>query len=227
MGGDVQRPVEPMTSEPFAAKPPRRTLAEDALNLPNLLTMGRIAAIPFLVWLLDSPTPVRGFWACIVFTAAAITDLLDGYLARKLDVVSVLGKFLDPLADKLIVMAALVWMVPMGRIPPWAVVLLLAREISVTGLRSVAASEGVVISAGNEGKTKTALQMIGIVALVLGYPYHLAYLGIDLGVVDMVRVGQMLVYLSLLFSFASAAQYARLFGAAVEAKERRRRDASP
>jgi CDP-diacylglycerol--glycerol-3-phosphate 3-phosphatidyltransferase len=109
----------------------------------------------------------------------------------------------------------------MGRIPAWVVVLLLAREISVTGLRSVAASEGVVISAGHEGKTKTALQMIGIVALVLGYPYHLSYLGIDLGVVDMVRVGEMLVLLSLLFSFASAAQYVRLFAAAVEAKDKR------
>ncbi len=148
--------------------------------------------------------------------------MLDGYLARKLGVVSVLGKFLDPLADKLIVMAALVWMVPMGRIPAWVVVLLLAREISVTGLRSVAASEGVVISAGQEGKMKTALQMIGIVALVLGYPYHLSYLGIDLGTVDMVHVGRLLVYLSLLFSFASAAQYVRLFAAAVEAKEQRR-----
>jgi CDP-diacylglycerol--glycerol-3-phosphate 3-phosphatidyltransferase len=210
-----------MTAEPPALKPRRRTLAEDALNIPNLLTMARIAAIPFFVWLLDSPTPVRDFWACIVFTVAAITDVLDGYLARKLGVVSVLGKFLDPLADKLIVMAALVWMVPMGRIPAWVVVVLLAREISVTGLRSVAASEGVVISAGNEGKTKTALQMIGIVALILGYPYHLSYLGIDLGVVDMVHVGRMLVYLSLLFSFASAAQYVRLFAAAVEAKEQR------
>jgi CDP-diacylglycerol--glycerol-3-phosphate 3-phosphatidyltransferase len=203
----------------------RRTLAEDALNLPNLLTMARIVAIPFFVWLLDAPTPVRGFWACIVFTAAAITDVLDGYLARRLGVVSVLGKFLDPLADKLIVMAALVWLVPMGRIAAWVVVLLLAREISVTGLRSVAASEGVVISAGAEGKTKTALQMIGIVALVLGYPFHLSYLGIDLGVVDMVHVGRWLVYLSLLFSFASAAQYVRLFGAAVEAKEQKKRDA--
>ena len=173
---------------------------------------------PFFVWLLDLPTPVRGFWACIVFTAAAITDVLDGYLARKLGVVSVLGKFLDPLADKLIVMAALVWMVPMGRIPAWAVVLLLAREISVMGLRSVAASEGVVISAGQEGKTKTALQMMGIIALVLGYPYRLSYAGLDLGVVDMVHVGRTLVYLSLLFSFASAAQYVRLFAAAVEAK---------
>lgn len=204
---------------PPTAKERRRTLADDALNLPNLLTMGRIVAIPFFVWLLDLPTPRRGFWACILFTAAAITDVLDGYLARKLGVVSVLGKFLDPLADKLIVMAALVWMVPMGRISAWAVVLLLAREISVMGLRSVAASEGVVISAGQEGKTKTALQMMGIIALVLGYPYHLSYAGLDLGVVDMVHVGRTLVYLSLLFSFASAAQYVRLFAAAVEAKE--------
>jgi CDP-diacylglycerol---glycerol-3-phosphate 3-phosphatidyltransferase len=210
-----------MTPEPTTAKP-RRTLAEDALNVPNLLTMARIAVIPFFAWLLDAPTPVRDFWACMVFTGAAITDVLDGYLARKLGVVSVLGKFLDPLADKLIVMAALVWMVPMGRIPAWVVVLLLAREISVTGLRSVAASEGVVISAGEEGKTKTALQMIGIVALVLGYPYHLSYLGIDLGLVDMVHVGRMLIYLSLLFSFASAAQYVRIFAAAVEAREQRR-----
>jgi CDP-diacylglycerol--glycerol-3-phosphate 3-phosphatidyltransferase len=221
-----------MTPEPAAAAatpspalPNRRTLAQDALNIPNLLTMGRVVAIPFFVWLLDTPTPIRGFWACIVFTLAAITDLLDGYLARKLGVVSVLGKFLDPLADKLIVMAALVWMVPMGRMPAWAVVLLLARELSVTGLRSVAASEGVVISAGNEGKTKTALQMIGIIALVLGYPYHLSYAGFDLGVVDLVHVGRTLVYLSLLFSFASAAQYVRLFAEAVEAKEKRR-DAS-
>jgi CDP-diacylglycerol--glycerol-3-phosphate 3-phosphatidyltransferase len=208
-----------------ALRPSRRTLAQDALNIPNLLTMGRVVAIPFFVWLLDTPTPIRGFWACVVFTLAAITDLLDGYLARKLGVVSVLGKFLDPLADKLIVMAALVWMVPMGRMPAWAVVLLLARELSVTGLRSVAASEGVVISAGSEGKTKTALQMIGIIALLLGYPYHLTYAGLDLGVVDLVHVGRTLVYLSLLFSFASAAQYLRLFAEAVEAKEKRR-DAS-
>lgn len=210
-----------MTPEPAALRR-RRTLAADALNLPNSLTLARIVAIPFFVWLLDRPTPARGFWACIVFTVAALTDVLDGYLARKLGVVSVLGKFLDPLADKLIVMAALVWMVPMGRIAAWVVVLLLAREISVMGLRSVAASEGVIISAGQEGKTKTALQMIGIVALLLGYPYHMAYLGIDLGVVDMVHVGRALVYLSLLFSFASAAQYVRLFREAVDAKEQKR-----
>jgi CDP-diacylglycerol--glycerol-3-phosphate 3-phosphatidyltransferase len=203
----------------------RRTLTQDALNVPNLLTMARIVMIPLCLWFLDRASPKDCFWAALVFTLAAITDALDGWLARKMGIVSVLGKFLDPLADKLIVMAALVWMVPMGRMPAWAVVLLLARELSVTGLRSVAASEGVVISAGNEGKTKTALQMIGIIALVLGYPYHLSFAGLDLGVVDLVHVGRTLVYLSLLFSFASAAQYVRLFAEAVEAKEKRR-DAS-
>ena len=206
---------------------PRRTLAEDAVNLPNLLTMGRVVMIPVCLVFLDRNTPKDCFWAAIVFTLAAITDVLDGYLARRLNVVSVLGKFLDPLADKLIVMASLIWMVPMGRIPAWVVIVLLAREISVTGLRSVAASEGVVIAAGNEGKTKTALQMIGIIALLVGYPYHLSYLGIDLGVVDVVKVGQMLVYLSLFFSVASAAQYVRLFGAAVEAKEKKLKESAP
>ncbi len=196
----------------------RSTLAQDAVNLPNLLTMARIVMIPLCLVFLEQDTARSCYWATIVFTLAAITDLLDGWLARKLNVVSVLGKLLDPLADKLIVMASLVWMVPMGRIPAWVVVLLLGRDIAVTGLRSVAASEGVVIAAGEEGKAKTALQMIGIVCLLLGYPYHLSYAGIDLGVVDMIHVGRMLVYLSIVFSLASAAQYVRLFVLAVEAR---------
>src|SRR4029077_9516474 len=100
---------------------------------------------------------------------------------------------------------------PMGRMPAWVVVVLVGRELSVTALRSVAASEGVIISAGQEGKTKTALQMIGIIALLVGYPYHLSYAGIDLGVVDCIRVGRVLVYLSLVFTIASAAQYITLF----------------
>lgn len=202
----------------------RRSLTEDAVNLPNLLTMGRVFMIPLCLWFLDRGTPRDCFWSAVVFTLAAITDILDGWLARRMNVVSVLGKFLDPLADKLIVMASLVWMVPMGRISAWVVIVLLAREISVTGLRSVAASEGVVIAAGSEGKTKTALQMIGIVALLVGYPYHLAYVGIDLGIVDVVLVGRMLVYLSLVFSLASAVEYVRLFGLAVEAKETKRKE---
>ena len=103
----------------------RTTLAQDAVNLPYLLTMARIVMIPACLVFLAQDTRRGGFWAALVFTLAAITDLLDGWLARKLNVVSVLGKLLDPLADKLIVMASLVWMVPMGRIPAWVVVLLL------------------------------------------------------------------------------------------------------
>lgn len=201
----------------------RRSLRQDALNLPNALTMGRIVMIPLCLWFLDKNTPKTGFWAAIIFTLAALTDVLDGYLARKLNVVSVLGKLVDPLADKLIVMACLVWMVKMGRMPAWAVIVLLAREFSVTALRSVAASEGVIISAGQEGKTKTALQMIGIILLLYGYPNHLSYVGIDLGVVDFASVGRSLVYISLVFSMASAAQYLSLFSDAVEAKEEKLR----
>ena len=200
---------------------PPSVLVQEFWNLPNMLTLGRIVLIPIFVWLTYDDTPLYSFLAAVVFTVASITDVIDGYLARRWNLVTVVGKFMDPLADKLIVMASLVWMIPMGRIPAWVVVVLLAREISVTGLRSVAASEGVVISAGQEGKTKTALQMIGIIALVLGYPYHLSYVGIDLGVVDLVKVGRMLVYLSLVFSIASAAQYVRLFAAAVEAKDQK------
>jgi CDP-diacylglycerol--glycerol-3-phosphate 3-phosphatidyltransferase len=209
---------------PRRARVPRRTLAEDAVNLPNLLTMARVFMIPACLWFLDQGTQKDCFWAAIVFTVAALTDAIDGWLARRMGVVSVLGKFLDPLADKLIVMASLVWMVPMGRIPGWVVIVLLAREISVTGLRSVAASEGVVIAAGSDGKTKTALQMVGIIALLLGYPYHLHYLGIDCGILDTIVVGRMLVYGSLFFSLLSALEYVRLFALAVEAKETKRKE---
>jgi CDP-diacylglycerol--glycerol-3-phosphate 3-phosphatidyltransferase len=199
----------------------RRTLREDALNLPNLLTMGRIIVIPLVLVLLDRGGPRDCYWAAWLFAVAAITDFLDGYLARKRGLVSVLGKFLDPLADKLIVMASLVWMVPMGRIAPWVVVLLLARDIAITGLRSIAASEGVVIAAGDSGKAKTALQMVGILMLMIGYPYRMNFLLFDLGVVDLVHVGRWLIYISLVYSLASAAQYVGLFASTVEAQKGR------
>lgn len=177
--------------------------------------------IPLVLWLLDRGSPRDCLHATLVYSLAALSDLVDGYLARRMNVVSVLGKFLDPLADKLLVMAALVWMVPMGRIAPWAVVLLLAREISVTALRSIASSEGVVIAAEGGGKVKTALQMVGILCLLLGHPYDMSLGPLDLGRVDLVNVGRVLVYLSLFFSLVSAAKYATLFAEAVEAKERK------
>ena len=125
------------------------SLRKGLLNLPNLLTLGRVAAVPAVVVLLLFDTRAAGFWAAVVFGVAAITDWLDGWLARKWQVVTVLGKFLDPLADKLIVMAALIMLIPYGRVPAWAVFLILAREMVVTGLRSIASSEGIVIAASD------------------------------------------------------------------------------
>lgn len=195
----------------------RKTLWEDAKNLPNLLTFARILMIPAVLVLLDRGAPRDCFWAALVYALAAFTDALDGWLARRQNLVSVLGKFLDPLADKLIVAATLVWLVPMGRIATWAVVLLITREITITALRSIASTEGLVIAAGDGGKVKTALQMIGIVCLILGYPYRLWFL-VDLGIVDLIRVGRAFIYVSLGFSIVSAAQYMGLFIDAIDAK---------
>ncbi|TLM67846.1 MAG: CDP-diacylglycerol--glycerol-3-phosphate 3-phosphatidyltransferase [Deltaproteobacteria bacterium] len=147
-------------------------LRTGVLNLPNILTLARVAAIPLLVVIMLSDSREAGFWAAALFGAAAATDFIDGWLARKWGVVTVLGKFLDPLADKLIVMAALIMLIPYGRVPAWAVFLLLAREIIVTGLRSIASSEGIVIDASDLGKYKTIYQMAAIPGLLLHYDYY-------------------------------------------------------
>ncbi|UQA58186.1 CDP-diacylglycerol--glycerol-3-phosphate 3-phosphatidyltransferase [Polyangium aurulentum] len=198
----------------------RRTLWEDARNVPNLLTFARIVMIPIVLVLLGRGSPRDCFWAAAVYSLAALTDMLDGWLARRQGLVSVLGKFLDPLADKLIVSGTLVWLVPMGRIGAWAVVLLISREITITALRSIASSEGIIIAAGDGGKTKTALQMIGIVCLILGYPYSFTIGIYDFGAVDLVHVGRLLVYLSLGFSLWSAGRYMSLFVDAIDAKNK-------
>ncbi|MCU0690321.1 MAG: CDP-diacylglycerol--glycerol-3-phosphate 3-phosphatidyltransferase [Polyangiaceae bacterium] len=189
--------------------------------------MARILVIPLVLYLLDRGSPFDCYLAALVYTGAAITDFLDGYLARRRNLVSVLGKFLDPLADKLIVMATLVWLVTMGRVPAWLVVVLIGREITVTALRGIASSEGLVIASGQQGKSKTAIQMVGIICLIVGYPYHITFGIVDFGMVDLVRVGRALIYLSLIFSVISALQYGKLFVDAVEAKDNRRESAAP
>jgi CDP-diacylglycerol--glycerol-3-phosphate 3-phosphatidyltransferase len=221
MDADNRKPVplDPL-SRRTRAREARRTLWEDAKNLPNMLTFLRILMIPAVLVLLDRGAPRDCYWAAWVYALAAITDLLDGWLARRQGLVSVLGKFLDPLADKLIVAATLVWMVPMGRIPAWAVVLLISREITITALRSIASTEGIVIAAGEGGKAKTALQMIGIICLLLGYPYTINLGIIDFGRVDLVHVGRVLIYCSLFFSIWSAAKYMGLFVDAIDAKNK-------
>jgi len=178
------------------------------LNLPNLLTLARIAAIPAIVILLLFDTRTTSFFAAAVFGAAAITDWLDGWLARKWQVVTVLGKFLDPLADKLIVMAALIMLIPHGRVPAWAVFLILAREMVVTGLRSIASAEGIVISASDLGKYKTIFQMTAIPGLLLHYDYYWLFgLRWELFHVDMHIFGIFYFYVAFFMTMWSGGDY--------------------
>ncbi len=201
----------------------RRTLREDAVNLPNLLTMARVVVIPVVLWLMAQQTREGNFWATILYSAAAVTDFVDGYLARRMGLTSLLGKFLDPLADKLIVLATLIMMVQLGHVPAWPVALIAARELSITALRSIAISEGVVIAASQGGKDKTAVQMVALVALMLHDTYVLDF-GIYAAPVDLNAVGTALLYLSVFFAVTSAGEYIGLFASAVEAKEKRERE---
>jgi CDP-diacylglycerol--glycerol-3-phosphate 3-phosphatidyltransferase len=194
-------------------------LADEFTNLPNLLTMGRVAAVPLVLYFIDNYSPTRSFIATLLYIATSVTDVLDGWLARRRGQVSVLGKFLDPLADKLIVMAALVFLVHTGRAPAWLVVALLARELAVTGLRSIATTEGLVISASERGKNKTALQLVGILFLLVHFRYPL--LGFPKVMVDYHIVGLYTLYLSLIMSIFSMAEYIRLFAQAVSAKSKK------
>ncbi|MCA8975405.1 MAG: CDP-diacylglycerol--glycerol-3-phosphate 3-phosphatidyltransferase [Planctomycetes bacterium] len=195
-------------------KEQRRPLSEEIKKLPNLLTLGRIVAIPPVMALLLMDTPQSDFWAVLLFSLAAITDWLDGYLARKQGLVSLLGKFLDPLADKLIVQAVLIVCAELGRIPSWFVVLLLSREIAITGLRAIASSEGLQIEVVRAGKMKTALQLVGLVALILHHRYLIDFLVAE-AVVDFNVVGVALLSLSMVFSLLSAFSYFRSFARAV------------
>jgi CDP-diacylglycerol---glycerol-3-phosphate 3-phosphatidyltransferase len=141
-------------------------------NLPNILTLLRIAAIPVLVVVLFSPSRTAGFWAAVIFAIASFTDWLDGYLARRMGIVTTFGKFLDPIADKLIVMSALIMILPFRRVPAWMVLVILGREIIITGLRGLASTEGIIIPASNLGKFKTIFQIVAILGLLLHYDYR-------------------------------------------------------
>jgi len=178
------------------------------LNLPNILTMGRIAAIPLMAAILLSPSQSAGFWAAAVFALASITDWLDGYLARRMGIVTVFGKFLDPIADKLIVMAALIMILPFDRVPAWMVLVILGREIIITGLRGIASSEGIVIQASELGKFKTIFQIVAILGLVLHYDYNW-FFGIShpLLTVNMHNVGMFYLWIATLLTIWSGADY--------------------
>ena len=198
-----------------APPPPRRKtrrerLREELLNAPNLMTLGRIACIPVFLALLSYENRRNSFLAAMVFAAAAISDWLDGWLARVSNKVTTLGKFLDPLADKIIVLSALAMLVRLGRVPVWVVVIILARELLISGLRTIAMSEGLVIGASRGGKWKTSLQLSGIIALMVHYHFAIDYV-FGTVVTDFHTVGLTLLYVSLIPGIASAVDYIRAF----------------
>jgi CDP-diacylglycerol---glycerol-3-phosphate 3-phosphatidyltransferase len=173
-----------------------------ALNLPNALSLLRLSAIPVILIWLQFPGRLGSFLAALFFSLAFITDFLDGYLARKYGKVTALGKFLDPLADKILVCMTLIMLIPLDRAPAWMVVIIVAREFAVTGLRSAAVTEGIVIQASKAGKYKTFFQAVATIALCL----HYEYLGVALH-----TVGMVLLWFALILTLLSGWAYFRAF----------------
>lgn len=188
-----------------------KSVGQESLNLPNFITVTRILLIPVFVVLFATPTQDRSLSAAIVFAVAAITDLLDGYLARRNGQVTTLGKLLDPIADKLLVLSALILLVNVDRVSALVAILIIAREVAVTGVRAIAASEGMVIAAETTGKYKMALQVVAIVLLILEDTFLSDFGNLHLA-------GIVTLYLSLVFGYISGGQYVWNFWRQVVAK---------
>ena len=141
------------------------------MNLANKLTLMRVILVPFFVaFMLIDAIPLNYLWALLVFAIASITDMLDGKIARKYNLVTDFGKFADPLADKMLVTAAMLWFVEIGQMPAWMLLIVICREFAVSGLRMIASDKGRVIAAGWSGKVKTASTMVCIVIMFLPIP---------------------------------------------------------
>lgn len=139
-------------------------------HIPNILTFSRIGLVPFILWCIYLDTLVSGIVACVIFIIASITDYYDGALARKWNLMSNMGKLMDPVADKVLVSSTLIMLIPTGRLTTLMVVILVARDSIIDGLRSVAATRNIVISAAKTGKWKTATQMVAIPCILFNYP---------------------------------------------------------
>lgn len=172
------------------------------LNLPNGVTVIRILAIPVILLLLFATGRTLQIFTALVFLFVALTDMLDGYFARRRKMVTTLGKFLDPLADKLLIVTALIALIPARGIPLWMVLVIVGREIAVTGLRGIAISEGVVISASQVGKYKTAFEMTAIFFLILNGPFLS---------VDFHLIGMVFLWVALILAVISGFDYFKKF----------------
>jgi CDP-diacylglycerol--glycerol-3-phosphate 3-phosphatidyltransferase len=184
--------------------PPVEETTMKIFNIPNLLSLSRILSVPVFVLLMLEPNPVRALSAGIVFSLASATDWLDGYLARKWGQVTKVGKLLDPIADKILIMSALVILVEIRPdvVHSWIAIVIIGREFAVTGLRAIASSEGIVIPAENVGKYKVGAQITAVLSLLLDYYLTREWLR-DLGTVAL--------WLAMILSVYSAVQYFRTY----------------
>ena len=175
------------------------------MNLPNALTIARIFLVPVVVTvLLARDIPSRTLWGASLFLAAALTDLLDGYLARRRGQVTTLGRLLDPIADKLLISSALIALVWRHTAPAWMVVVIIGREFAVSGLRGIAAHEGFSIDVSRMGKGKMVMQVAAVVGLILGEKYH--------GWHNWVKItAEVLLWAVVFFALVSMMQYFREF----------------
>ena len=172
------------------------------MNLPNFLTILRILLIPFFVIVFSVPSASRSEWAAIIFILASLTDWIDGYIARKYGQVTLSGKLLDPVADKLLVLSALIMLVELHRVPSWLAIVIIGRDVAITGLRAIASSIGIVIAAKEMGKMKTIVQIIALVFLILDYPVFFSS-----RVIDFHSIGTILLWYSAILAIISAGDY--------------------
>jgi CDP-diacylglycerol--glycerol-3-phosphate 3-phosphatidyltransferase len=196
-------------------------------TLPNVVTLARLGLLPFIVLLVWPGVENREtcFWAAALYALGGVLDMVDGVLARRRNQVTVLGKFLDPLADKLFYLVTLIALLQLQgpRVPPWVVMIVLTRELAITGLRGIAATEGVVIAAGEGGKMKTTLATLGMIGLLLHYPYLINF-GLFTAMIDLHRTGLWITYISVAFSVSSGAEYVFGFSRALKARRTTRSD---
>jgi CDP-diacylglycerol--glycerol-3-phosphate 3-phosphatidyltransferase len=183
-------------------------------TVPNMMTVARLCFLPLIVFLLWPGIESRStcFIAGLLYVVAGAMDIIDGAVARSTNQVTVFGKFFDPLADKLFYLVTLVALLqlPGARVPAWMVMLVIVRELAITGLRAIAVTEGVVIAAGEGGKLKTTFATVGMVGLIFHYSYILDF-GFTSAWVNTYRIGLWITGISLVFSFTSAYGYIRGF----------------
>jgi CDP-diacylglycerol---glycerol-3-phosphate 3-phosphatidyltransferase len=197
-----------MSTDPHALR--RRSAL---LNTPNLLSLSRVILAPMFIWLLTYPGRLAGAVAAVAFALACFSDWLDGHLARSRGETTNLGKLLDPLADKILILSALIMLCAMAReprIPAWIVALIAVREVAVTGLRAIARDEGLVLGAEHLGKAKTTFEVVSVFSLLVHYRY---------GPLDFYSAGLTFLWIALALALWSGVIYHLRVGRALSARD--------